>query len=111
MIAEWLDAVLSAKWLTSIFELFMQVVMVFVGILLYPISVVIKRFFPAMDDLLSYIPQAFDYALTYMGWVLNSFAVPTIVIVGLVGYYTFVLSARFSVFTFKLALKWYRAIK
>lgn len=111
MIGDFFNTLMSSQWLNDFVYLIMQVIMGLVGILLLPISLVIQVLVPDFNIALERIPDMFAYALTYMGWIINAFAIPSIVISLTVAMYTFYVLARLSFWGFKLALSWYKAIK
>lgn len=106
-----LEYILTGTWLNQLLTLLMQLVMILVGIILLPISALIKTLIPNLDDGLSKVSTIFDYASTYMSWIFSAFAVPSVLITIMVGYYSFVLTSKFALFTFKIGLQWYRTFK
>lgn len=109
--AEFFETLLSATWLTSFVNILIQAIMVIVGVILLPISALINTLFPNFDDALSKIDIIFDYALQYSGWFISAFAIPSAIIAILLGYYTFTVTLRMSVWGLKLGLAWFKAFK
>lgn len=104
------DALLNASWLQSLMTLLIQVAMALSGILLLPISALIKTYIPDFDAGLEKLPLIFDYVIQYAGFVVQAFAIPPILITMLVGYYTFAVTTRLAFWSFKIALKWVKMI-
>lgn len=111
MIQEFFQALLSADWLQQFVVVIMQVMTVIAGIILLPIGALINQLMPGFDNALQNIQPMLDLALTYVGWVVDAFAIPPILLVLLVSYYSFVVVARFSVWMFKLSLNWIKVLR
>jgi len=82
-----------------------------VAIILAPLSALIATLIPGADAFFSAIPTWLNYATTYVGWVIDAFGIPTIVITMVVLYYTFTLTSSLLVYGVKLSIKWYEALK
>jgi len=106
-----LDQLISFSWLTTLVEIVLQVIMTIVAILLTPISMIISTYLPDFDNALRSLAQMFDYAITYMGWIISAFAIPSLVITAMIAYYTFVVLSKLTMWSIKLGISWYRAIK
>ena len=106
-----LDQLLSFSWVIDLFELIIQVIMSVVAILLLPFSIIISQTMPDFDMGLAAFADTLTLALTYMGWVISAFAIPSYLLVAIAGYYTFVVLSKLGVFGYKLGLTWYRALK
>jgi len=105
------DGLLDAGFLGDLLRLGIEVVMLIVGLILTPISALIAATLPDVNNALLSIPILFDYANTYMGWILSAFAVPGLLLTFMAGYYIFTITAKLGVYPLKLALNWYRALK
>lgn len=106
-----LESILSSSFVQLLLELVIKIVMVLVGILLLPISALIKLFVPDFDQGLQQLATILDWAVDYAGWILSAFAIPTLLISMVVSYYTFIITTKLSIFGFKIALNWYKTIK
>lgn len=105
-----MNDLLNAPFLQNLFQVLMTVVISLVNILLLPFSILIKSLLPDLDAALGQISAFFDYVGTYMSWVLNALAVPSVVITLLLGYWTFVITATTGAWAFKLIIKWKQAL-
>jgi len=110
-IEELLNSLANAKWLNSLVEIMMNVLIAIVKILLLPFDIIIRQFFPGFTDVIQNLQHVFDYAGQYAGWFLSAFAIPSSILAIVVIYYTFIISARFYLWFIKTALRWIRAIK
>lgn len=105
------DELLDAGFLGDLFRLVIEVTMLIVGIILTPISALIAATLPDINNALLAIPILFEYATTYMGWIISAFAIPGLLLTFMVGYYVFTITTKLGVWPLKLALNWYRALK
>jgi len=105
------DGLLDAGLMGDLLRMAIEVVMLLVGIILTPISALIALTLPDINNALLSIPILFDYANTYLGWILSAFAIPGILLTFMAGYYLFAITSKLAVWPFKLALNWYRALK
>lgn len=105
------DGLLNAGFLGDLLRIAIEVIMAFVGLLLTPLSALIEKTLPDVNNALLSIPILFDYANTYLGWIISAFAVPGLLLVIMSGYYLFIVTTKLGVWPFKLALNWYRALK
>jgi len=105
------DGLLNAGFLGDLLRVVIEVVMMLVGLLLTPISALIATLLPDINNALLSIPILFDYANTYLGWVISAFGIPSILLVFVSGYYIFTVTSKLGVYPLKLALNWYRALK
>jgi hypothetical protein len=109
----WSDAmnsILQGDFMLGTFQVIMAVSITVVNIILYPFGLLVKTFIPNLDAGLIALSDYFDYATTYMAWILNAFAVPTAVVAMVASYYLFVFSVTFGTWSVKLILKWRQAI-
>lgn len=105
------DGLLDAGFLGSLLRLVIEVAMLIVGVVLTPISALIASLLPDINNALLAIPIIFDYANTYIGWILSAFAIPGLLLVFMSGYYIFSVTSKLAVWPLKTALNWYRALK
>lgn len=109
----WEDAVssiMNGDWILGVFQLIMAVLISVVNLILYPISLLIESVFPDLSNGLAHIAQFYEYAATYMGWIINLFAVPAFAIMLIAAYWFFSFTATFAVWTVKLVVKWKQAL-
>jgi len=106
---EW-SGLLDADLLSSLLTVVIEIAMAFVGIILIPISFLVSVLMPDLDAALLKVPAVFDYASTYMGWIISAFGIPSLVLTLMVGYYLFAVTSKITVWPVKVALSWYRAL-
>lgn len=107
---EAINTFVNGDFLLGLFQLVMAVLVTIVNVILYPFGLLIKATIPSLDAGLTALAGYFDYAGTYMAWVLNAFAVPAVVVVMLVSYYTFSYGITIAAWTIKLVIRWKQAI-
>lgn len=107
---EFFKVILSAEFLQNLLLLFFQLCIALAEIILLPINILVTAFIPDLSLALSRIPPMLDLAGTYIGWLISSLGVPSIIITLTVFYYIFILSTRATFWAFKLALKWLKAL-
>lgn len=111
MFDDFMQSLLQAEWLHNFVMLIMQVLMGITSIILLPISVLINVLLPDFDEALGNIDILFVYALQYWGWTASAFAIPGALISIGVGYLTFVITAKLSVFGIKFGMNVYKSIR
>lgn len=104
------STILDGDFLLAFFQILMAVLVTIVNLLLYPIGLIISQFFPDLDQGLLQLANYFEYASTYMAWIMNSFAIPTLAVTIIVSYYMFTFTTTFAVWTVKLIIRWKQAI-
>lgn len=102
---------ISAGVLRQVFEIIIGAINWLVSIIVWPISLLIKQFLPDVDTALGDIGTWLLHATDYAGWVIDAFAIPKVVIVLVVAYFTYTLTTSFSAYAIKQAIKWYKALK
>lgn len=107
---EAIDTIMSGDILLGIFQVIMALVVTIVNLILYPFSLLINQFVPDLDQALAALAGYFNYAGTYMGWLLNALAIPGIVVTMIAAYYLFSYSTTFGAWAVKLMVKWKQAI-
>lgn len=110
MWAEAIKTFSDGNVLLGIFQVIMALVVTIVNLILYPFSLLISEFIPDLDNALSALADYFNYAGTYMGWLLNALAVPAAVVTMVAAYYLFSYSVTFGAWAVKLMIKWKKAI-
>lgn len=94
------------KILSGLFSL----VIALINTLLAPIDALIDQFLPAVSDALDAVNSLLDFTVQIVGYVVDASGIADYAIALVVGYWTFVITATFSVYVVKLALKWYRML-
>lgn len=102
---------MSSSLIVSIVQILIGAVNSLVAIILAPIALLIHTLIPGADAFFAAIPTWLNYATTYVGWAIDAFGIPSIVITMVVLYYTFTLTSSLGVYGVKLAIKWYEALK
>lgn len=102
---------ISAGVARQAFEIFMGIINWIVSIIIWPISMLIKQYFPPIDSALTSMATWIGHLTDYAGWVLNAFGIPAIVITLVVAYYTYTLGTSFAAFAIKQAIRWYKALR
>lgn len=77
------------------------------NIILWPFNQIIEAFMPDFTNAVNQLTVVFDYAGTYLGWILNAAAIPSTVLSLVVAYWVFVLSTKVAVWIPKTVLKWW----
>lgn len=104
------QAIMQGDFLLGLFGILMAVLVSIVNLILLPFSLIIQTLLPDLSGALEVIADYFDIVGTYLAWVLNAIAIPSLAIVVLVTYYLFAYSTTFTVWIVKLIIKWKQAI-
>lgn len=102
---------MSSSVVISVVQILIGAVNGLVAIILAPIALLIHTLIPGADSFFAAIPTWLNYATTYVGWVIDAFGIPSIVITMVVLYYTFTLTSSLGVYGIKLAVRWYNVLK
>ena len=97
--------------LNSFLQLILNFVINIVNIILLPIDLLINTFFPDFSNLITFISNALNVALNYIGWVIDSIGLDNITLVFLIDYLIFKLTIPLQAYVVKLAVKWYNNLK
>lgn len=97
--------------LPNLFYSLVSLVISFVSLLLKPIDMIISSLFPDLSNLLTLIGQLFTLISSGIGWVISLTGLSYTAINLVVLYYTFAVTASLTVYTVKLAIKWYNKLK
>lgn len=106
-----LNGILDASWLQTLIEMIFYIFISIISVILLPFSLVIERFMPALDAVLTSVDQLFTLASTYVGYIIDAVAIPPIAINLVIAYYTFAIMATLYVWMSKLGLKWLDNLK
>lgn len=101
---------MSGNLLLALMQLVLAIVSTLVSIILLPFSWLIQQFLPEFDSGLNSIAGYYEYASTYMSWIINALGLPAIVITMVAGYYIFTWTITFSVWAVKLLISWKKAL-
>ena len=110
MFEDAIATIMTGDFFLGLFKLLMAVLITIVNLILYPFGLIISHFMPSLNGGLQQLAEYFNYASTYMGWILNAFAVPTLAITLVASYYFFAFSATFASWSVKLIINWKKAI-
>lgn len=88
-----------------------NIIMFLVDIVLSPIDLLIQTLLPDVSGALSAVGAMFQYALTYIGYLVDMTCLSSECISLIILYFTFKLTAPLLFSTIKVALKWYNSLK
>lgn len=89
----------------------MSLIISLVNIIMLPIDTLISSALPDLSNGINWINTFLNTCLTYIGWCIDFLCIPTDLINLVVLYLTFKLTYPLVVYTIKLAIKWYNALK
>lgn len=102
---------MSSSLIISVVNILIGAVNGLAAIMLAPFAALISAAIPGVDAFFGAIPTWLNYATTYVGWVIDAFGIPSVVITMVVLYYTFTLTTSLAVYGVKLGIRWYEALK
>lgn len=102
--------IFAGNVISGIFTLVMAFVSSLVSLILYPFGLIVQTVMPDLDEALTALGQYFEYAGTYIAWLLDALAIPGIVVTMVAAYYLFVFTTTFGAWSIKLILKWKKAL-
>jgi len=105
-----IDAILNSSFFTSIITFMLSAASLIVSIILLPFSILLQGAMPDLDNALMQITAFFDLVATYIGWAFNATGVPSVVVVLVVGYFTFTVTMTLATWGIKLLLGWKKAL-
>lgn len=82
-----------------------------VDIILLPIDLLISSVLPSLSVAFSHISLFFNYILSSVAWVISCFGLSDFILSFIIAYYIFKLTYPLIVYSVKLAVKWYNALK
>lgn len=82
-----------------------------IDIILLPIDLLISSVLPSLSVAFSHISIFLNYILSSISWVLSCFGLSDFILSFIIAYYIFKLTYPLIVYTIKLAIKWYNALK
>lgn len=88
----------------------LQFVINTVTLLLTPIDNLITTNFPSLDNALSSINSFINYIISVIGYAIDASCLTDVVLLLVVGYYSFTIVLSVSTYVIKLILKWYKAL-
>lgn len=102
--------IIAGDVVAGLFELILAFVSSLVKLILLPFSALIQFSMPDLSQALTQVSVFFDLAGTYMSWIIDSLAIPPIVVTMVAGYWAFVFTTTFGTWAIKLLLKWKKAL-
>ncbi|AXH78846.1 MAG: hypothetical protein [Circular genetic element sp.] len=109
--SDWLESILNSEFVQNFILIIIKVIAALVNVILIPLGFLISTLLPDLDNALLSINAFFEYAGTYAGWILDAALIPAAPLVVIATFYTFVLIAGLSFYTFKLVGSWLRTLK
>lgn len=106
-----LNGILDASWLQTLIEMIFFIFISITSVILLPFSLVIEKYMPALDAVLSSVTELFTLASTYVGYIIDAIGIPPVAINMIIAYYTFAILATLFVWMSKLGLKWLDNLK
>lgn len=88
-----------------------KLIMSLTSVLLTPINTIIQNFIPDLANVISGIVTLFDMAGQFLGFIMSIFGFNSLTWSIIVMYYVFHFGFQMGMFTVKLSLKWYNALK
>lgn len=82
-----------------------------ITLVLSPIDRFIDSNIPSLSSIINNIGATFTFLTNVMGWVVDSFCLPTYAITFLILTFTFRINLRIGVYAVKLALNWWDKLK
>lgn len=95
------------KILSGIFKLIIGLV----SIILSPIDALITSNLPGINDAISSFNILINYVINFIGYCIDATGLSSTAINLIIIYYGFILVVPLSVYTIKLAIRWYNALK
>lgn len=89
----------------------MKLIISLVSLILVPIDALIDQFLPELGDLASLVGNYIGYCTQFIGWIIDAFFIHPVLVVGIIGYFTFKLTFWVTIHTVKLAIAWYNKLK
>lgn len=89
----------------------MNIIMSLVDVLLSPIDLLISQFLPDLANAISAVGAMFNLVGQYIGFAVSLTGLSSATLSLIVAYFTFKLTVPVLVYTIKLAIKWYNALK
>lgn len=94
-----------------IFTALLWLLFAIIRVIMAPIDLLVTSLLPSLGDAFSNIATYITQAFSYAGWVISLSGIPAPVIALVVAYYAFKLTAPLIVWSTKLTIKWYKALK
>lgn len=97
--------------INAIIKGIMNLIIGLVDVVLKPIDLLIIQFLPDLSNALGAISSMFNIGSQYAGFAVSVSGLSSETISLIILYYTFKLTVPLLVYTIKLAIKWYNALK
>lgn len=88
-----------------------KVIISLTSLLVAPLDNLIQTFLPDLGNAINSVGQFFNFALNTLGFCVSMLGLSSLAINLIILYFTFKLTAPLAVYTFKVAIKWYNALK
>lgn len=88
-----------------------KLIMSLTSVLLAPVNTIIQNFLPDLSNVINGIVILFDMAGQFLGFIMSMFGFSSLTWTIIVMYYVFHFTFQMGMFTIKLSLKWYNALK
>lgn len=95
----------------NLVNIILDFVIAMVDIILLPIDLLISSVLPSLSVAFSHISVFLNYVLSSVAWVLSCFGLSEFILSFIIAYYIFKLTYPLIVYSVKLAVKWYNALK
>lgn len=89
----------------------MSLIIGLVNVLLSPIDLLIQNALPDVSSALTAFNSLIDYVINFLGFCVDATGLSSTAISLIIIYYSFSLVVPLTVYTVKLAIKWYNALK
>ena len=97
--------------IAAIVSAIFQVISYIIQIVLYPIDALITNALPSLASGIAAVSSFLSICTRHIGWVLSAIGLSSECISFIVLYFTFKLTFPITVYTIKLAIRWYNKIK
>lgn len=97
--------------IAAIVSVIFQVISYIIQIVLYPIDALITNALPSLSSGLTAISSFLGICTRNIGWVLSAIGLSSECVSFIVLYFTFKLTFPVTIYTIKLAIRWYNKLK
>lgn len=97
--------------ISAILKGIFSIIMKLVNVLLMPINLIISKFLPGIDNVLTNIRAFINLIFQYVGFIMDSLCISSETISFMILVFTFMLTAPLLVSSIKLVINWYNNLK
>lgn len=97
--------------LPNLFYSFISLILNFIALLLQPIDKIISSLLPDLSNIFTLIGNLLEIIFSQTGWVISFLGLSSTAINLIVTYLIISVTASYSVYFIKLAIKWYNNLK